>query len=319
MSAPGDSRKVVLAALGGNVLIAVAKLVAAGLSGSAAMLAESAHSLADTGNQGLLLLGMGLSRKEDPERFPFGRAMETYFWAFVVSLMLFSVGGAFAIYEGIHKLFGPPQEPGSSLFSIVVLVISLAIEATSFLVAAREFNRHRRGRSIREALLSGRDPTIPIVLLEDTGALIGLIVALSAVLVSGATGSGVADGIGSLVIGVLLCGIGLVLALKTHGLLIGEGVTREMRERTLEVVRATPGVLDVTQMLTMHLGPDTVVLALKVRFDRGATIEDVERITNSMEAKVREQIPEMKKIFVEADGDYDGSRDPAMHGEGVGG
>jgi cation diffusion facilitator family transporter len=319
MSAPGDSRKVVLAALGGNVLIAVAKLVAAGLSGSAAMLAESAHSLADTGNQGLLLLGMGLSRREDSERFPFGRAMETYFWAFVVSLMLFSVGGAFAIYEGIHKLLGPPREPGSPLFSIVVLVVSLAIETASFLVAAREFNRLRRGRPIREALLKGRDPTIPIVLLEDTGAVIGLIVALSAILVSGATGSGVADGIGSLVIGILLCGIGLVLALKTHGLLIGEGATREMRERALQVVRATPGILDVTQMLTMHLGPDTVVLALKVRFDRRSTIEDVERITNLMEAKVREQIPEMKKIFVEADGDYDGSRDPSMQREGVGG
>lgn len=319
MSAPGDSRKVVLAALGGNVLIAVAKLVAAALSGSAAMLAEGVHSLADTGNQGLLLLGMGLSRKEDRERFPFGRAMETYFWAFIVSLMLFSLGGAFAIYEGIHKLTGPPHEPVSVLVSVVVLVVSLAIEGYSFSVAAREFNRTRRGRSIRQALLQGRDPTIPIVLLEDAGAVVGLLVALVAVLVSGATGSGVADGMGSLVIGVLLCGIAIVLGRATHGLLIGEGATPEMRERALAAVRDTPGVLDVTQMLTMHLGPDTVVLALKVRFARGSAVEEVERITNLLEERVRAEIPEMKKIFVEADGDYDNALDPAMHGEGASG
>jgi cation diffusion facilitator family transporter len=315
MSAPGNSRKVVLAALGGNVLIAVAKLAAAVLSGSAAMLAEGVHSLADTGNHGLLLLGMGLSRKEDRERFPFGRAMETYFWAFIVSLLLFSLGGAFAIYEGVHKLTGPPHEPGSAFVSIAVLVVSLGIEGASFSVAFSEFNRTRRGRSIRKALLAGRDPTIPIVLLEDAGAVIGLFVALASVLVSRATGSGVADGVGSVVIGVLLCAIATVLARETHGLLIGEGVTPEMRDRALGLVRGTPGVVDVTQMLTMHLGPDTVVLALKVRFDRGSVLEDVERITNLLEERVRAEIPEMKKIFVEADGEYDSTLDSAMHGE----
>jgi cation diffusion facilitator family transporter len=317
MSAPGDSRKVVLAALGGNVLIAIAKIVAAILSGSAAMLAEGVHSFADTGNQGLLLLGMGLSRKEDRERFPFGRAMETYFWAFIVSLMLFSVGGTFAIYEGIHKLTAPPKEPGPILVSVAVLLVSLAIEGASFSVAVREFNRARRGRPFRQALFAGRDPTIPIVLLEDAGAMVGLLVALVSVLVSRATGSGVADGVGSIVIGVLLCGIAIVLARETHGLLIGEGATPEMRERTLVVIRGTPGVIDVTQMLTMHLGPDTVVLALKVRFARGSAIEDVERTTNLLEARVRAEVPEMKKIFVEPDGDYDTARDPAMQGEGA--
>jgi cation diffusion facilitator family transporter len=319
MSAPGDSRKVVLAALGGNVLIAVAKLIAAVLSGSAAMLAESVHSLADTGNQGLLLLGMGLSRKEDRERFPFGRAMETYFWAFIVSLMLFSMGGAFAIYEGVHKLTGPPHEPGSILVSVAVLLVSLGIEGASFSVAVREFNRTRRGRGVRQALLAGRDPTIPIVLLEDAGAVVGLFVALVSIVVSRASGSGIADGVGSVVIGVLLCGIAVVLARETHGLLIGEGATPEMRDRTLSVIRETPGVLDVTQMLTMHLGPDTVVLALKVRFARGSAIEEVERVTNLLEERVRAEIPEMKKIFVEPDGDYDSARDPAMHGEGASG
>jgi cation diffusion facilitator family transporter len=273
MSAPksGDSRKVVLAALAGNVLIALAKLVAALLSGSAAMLAEAVHSLADTGNQALLLLGMRLSAKENREKFPLGRAMESYFWAFVVALLLFSLGGVFAIVEGLHRLHDAPAKPESAIVSVAVLLISLAIEGTSFFVAAREFNRSRNGKSIRSALFEGRDPTISIVLLEDTGAVIGLTVALVAVGLSAVTKSSVFDALGSLVIGVLLCGIGLVLALETHGLLIGESATPEMREQALAAIQRTPGVNAVTQMLTMHLGPDTVVLALKVRFDDGVT------------------------------------------------
>ena len=314
MSAPhsGDSRKVVLAALGGNVLIALAKIVAATLSGSAAMLAEGVHSVADTANQALLLVGMGLSARENRERYPFGRAMETYFWAFVVALMLFTLGGAFAIYEGVHRLLAPPREPESLVVSVVVLFISLAIEGTSFSVAAREFNRARQGRSIRSALFEGRDPTIAIVLLEDSAAVVGLAIALVAVAVSAFTGSNVADAVGSLAIGVLLCGVGVVLALETHGLLIGESATPEMRERAFTLVRETPGVDDVTQMLTMHLGPETVILALKVRFQRHTRVEDVERITDDLEARVRAEIPQMKKIFVEADGHYDESRDPSV-------
>src|SRR5438477_12039803 len=156
----GDTRKVVIAALGSNALIALAKFVAAGLSGSAAMLAEATHSLADTANQALLLVGMRLSSRSDPARYPFGRASERYFWAFVVSLMLFLLGGLFAIYEGVHKLLEPHQPPGSFGVSTAVLVVSLALEGGSFWVASREFARGRRGRSLRAALFDGRDPTI---------------------------------------------------------------------------------------------------------------------------------------------------------------
>jgi cation diffusion facilitator family transporter len=229
----------------------------------------------------------------------------------VVALLLFSLGGVFAILEGIHRLQGAPTKPESPFLSVAVLIISLAIEGTSFFVAAREFNRSRKGRSIRKALFEGRDPTISVVLLEDTGAVIGLSVALVAVGLSAVTKSSLFDALGSLVIGVLLCGIGLVLALETHGLLIGESATPEMREQALLAIQQTPGVERVTQMLTMHLGPDTVVLALKVRFDDGATLADVERITNDIEERVRADVPEMKKIFVEADGHYDASKDPA--------
>jgi cation diffusion facilitator family transporter len=276
------------------------------------MVAEGLHSVADTANQALLLVGMGLSVKENRERYPFGRAMETYFWAFIVALLLFTLGGAFAIYEGVHRLLEPPAEHGSVVVSVVVLVISLAIEGTSFSVAAREFAHSRRGRSVRATLFESRDPTIAIVLLEDSAAVVGLTVALAAVGISAATGNVIWDAIGSLVIGALLCGVGVVLAYETHGLLIGESATPEARARALDIVRSTPGVDAVTQMLTMHLGPDTVVLALKVRFRRDATIEDVERTTDAIEERVRVEMPEMKKIFVEADGHYDESLDPSV-------
>jgi cation diffusion facilitator family transporter len=309
----GDSRKVVIAALSGNALIAIAKLVAAGFSGSAAMLAEAVHSLADTANQALLLVGMRLASRRDPVRFPLGRATEVYFWAFVVSLMLFLLGGVFAIYEGVHRLTAHEAgEPVSVVLSLIVLGVSLALEGGSFWVASREFNRTRAGRPIRQALFDGRDPTIPLVLLEDSGAVVGLFIAFISIGISWVTGSNVADGIGSLVIGCLLCGIGLSLAFETHGLIIGEGVTPAMREQALQVARGTPGVEDVTQFLTMHLGPDTILLALKVRFARESKLEDVERVTDDLEARIRADIPAMKKIFVEADSNYDPALDPAL-------
>jgi cation diffusion facilitator family transporter len=313
----GDPRKVVVAALTSNALIAVAKFVAAAFSGSAAMLAEAVHSLADTANQALLLVGMKLSSRVNPERFPFGRAAERYFWAFVVSLMLFLLGGLFAIYEGVHKLMAPHETPGKLGVSAAVLAISFGLEGASFWVASKEFARGRGGRSLRAALFDGRDPTIPLVLLEDTGAVVGLLIALVAVLITWVTGSSLPDAIGSLAIGVLLCTVGLSLAFETHGLLIGEGVTHEVRDRALGIIRETPGVEAVTQFLSMHLGPDTIVVALKVRFRRGAVVDEVERTTNAIESRLRSALPEMKKIFVEADGAYDRALDPAMTGGAV--
>jgi cation diffusion facilitator family transporter len=310
----GDSGKVVKAALAGNLAIAASKFVAAYFSGSIAMLAEGVHSVADSANQALLLVGMGLSLRKDPERFPFGRAKERYFWAFVVALVLFFLGGVFAIYEGIRKLADPAAHaPGSQLVAIIVLAVSIGFEGASFTVAYREFNKSRAGQSVADALLRSKDPTIPIVLLEDTGAIIGLVVAFVAVGLSWMLQSPVADAAGSIVIGILLCCTGAVLVRETHGLLIGEAATPEMRARALEIIRATEGVDAVTQLLTLHLGPETIVLALKVRFRRDSTLADVERITNDIEDRVRSELPAMQRIFVEADGRYDAALDPEVH------
>jgi cation diffusion facilitator family transporter len=301
MSTGADTRKVVLAALAGNVAIAACKLAAALLSHSTATLAEAVHSLADTGNQALLLVGMRLALRPADERFPFGRAGERYFWPFVVALLLFSVGGAFAIFDGADHLVNPRVEPHERIWSYAVLGVSLGMEALSFRVAFREFRKLSAGRSMRRTLLEARDPTIPLVLAEDATAMAGLVLALLAVGMSQLTGHDFWDPIGSVVIGVLLCVVAVVLAWITHGLLIGEGATPEDKQRALDLARAVPGVASVTQLLTLHLGPDVVLLAMKVAFDPALSVERVEEVTNTIEAKVRAAMPQMRKIFIEAD------------------
>jgi cation diffusion facilitator family transporter len=296
-----DSRKVVLAALAGNVAIAACKFAAAALSHSTATLAEAVHSLADTGNQGLLLVGMALAARPANERFPFGRSSERYFWPFVVALLLFSVGGAFAIFEGIDRLRSPHGEAGSRVWSYAVLGISLAMEGMSFRVALGEFRKGSAGRPLREALFEARDPTIPLVLAEDTTAIAGLLLALLAVGASGLTGQYFWDPIGSIVIGALLCGVALVLARITHGLLIGESATSEDQKRALDLASRVEGVERVTQLLTMHLGPDVVLLAMKIAFRPSLSVADLEGVTNRIEADIRATMPHMRKIFIEAD------------------
>jgi cation diffusion facilitator family transporter len=312
MSGPNqpNARKVVLAAMLSNLGIAVAKLGVAVVSGSVSLLAEAAHSLVDTANQALLLVGMVLSRRVDPRRYPLGRAKESYFWAFVVALLLFFLGGIFGIYEGVHKLRGGSEQPGAPLLPLLVIAVSFAFEGTSFVLAWREFSKQRGPRSLDEAIFQGKDPTIPVVLLEDSAAMLGLSVAFAAVIASTLTHSNTPDAVGSIVIGTLLCLVGIALARDTRSLLIGEGVTAEVAHRTLELVLETEGVEAVTQMLSYHLGPDTVLLALKIRFAPHTPVEEVERITDQLEGRVRTELPIMKRIFVEADGDYDAKLDP---------
>jgi cation diffusion facilitator family transporter len=307
-----DARKVVIAALLGNLGIAVAKFVAAWLSGSTAILAEGVHSMADTGNQALLLVGMGLAKQHRPELYPLGRDKESYFWAFIVALLLFFVGGVFAVYEGVHKLFGAEEAHGSPLIPLGVLAVSLLMEGGSFLVAFKEFNKGRGNAPFLKALFSSKDPTIPVVLLEDTAAVSGLVIAFLAIGISALTHNPMADALGSIVIGLLLCAVGLVLARYTRSLLLGEGVAPQVRERILGLVESTPGVLKLTQFLSMHLGPEAVILALKVRFEPKMALEEVERVIDDIEARVRAAEPAMSKIFVEPDSDYDAAQDLSL-------
>jgi cation diffusion facilitator family transporter len=249
-----------------------------------------------------------LSSKRD-ERYPFGRAMERYFWPFIVALLLFSVGGAFAVYEGIHKVVHPDTPDLSDfwsfrkgpLLSLVVLGVSVLMEGYSCSVALREFRRDAGKKPMASALFEAKDPTIPLVLLEDISALTGLTIALVAVGLSALTGNGIFDAIGSIVIGFLLMIVAVLIARDTHDLLIGESATREAEEEAQKLAESTPGVTRVTQLLTMHLGPDFVVLAMKVAFDAALSVAAVEEVINEIERRIRGKQPEMKKIFIEPD------------------
>jgi cation diffusion facilitator family transporter len=311
-----STKRVVIAALAGNLAIAACKFTAAGISGSTATLAEAVHSVADSGNQLLLLVGIHLAMKPATERFAFGRAAELYFWPFVVALMLFSVGGAFGIYEGVSHLLSPhhddvqmlsftlsgrPISFPSNWVNYAVLGTSAFFEALSFRVAFKEFKVLAKGRSYKDAVLDARDPTIPLVLVEDMTALVGLSIAFIAVLLRGLTGHVFWDALGSLVIGILLGVVAWTLARVTHGLLIGASATKEEQARTLEVTEKTEGVEKVTQLLTLHLGPDVIVLAMKIAFKPELTASAIEDITIEIERRIRKAVPRMRKIFIEVD------------------
>ena len=299
--AKGNAKKVVIAALLGNLAIAACKFLAAFMTGSTATLAEAVHSLADTSNQGLLLIGMVLASRAANEVHPFGRAAEQYFWPFVVALMLFSVGGAFGIYEGVSQLLHPHEASGSAFWSLGVLGASLLFEGFSFTVAYKEFRKVRGSQGYIAAIAHARDPTIPLVLLEDTAAMFGLLVALAAVGLTAFTGNSTFDSLGSILIGAALCLTATVLAILTHRLLIGESATPEMRREVVRIASSAPGVKAVTQLLTMHLGPDDVMGALKIAFEPGLTLERVEELTNDLERRIRAEVPAMKKLFIEPD------------------
>jgi divalent metal cation (Fe/Co/Zn/Cd) transporter len=210
----------------------------------------------------------------------------------------------------VHKLTSHAAEPGSQIAPIIVLVISLVMEGMSFRVAIKEFNKSRGSKPLAAALFDSRDPTIPVVLLEDAGAVFGLSFALVAVVITMVTGDPRFDAIGSIAIGVLLCIIGVALARDTRSLLIGEGVTEETRLKVLELAARAPSVVSVSQLLSLHLGPDSVLLALKVRFQPQLGLKDLEAAINDLEQRIRAELPQMKKIFVEPDSFYDASLDP---------
>lgn len=317
MSAPeSDNVRVVIAALLGNLLIALSKFAAAFFSGSAATLAEAVHSVADTVNQVLLMVGLKRAARPPTYLHPFGHAVESYFWPFLVSIMIFLLGGAFAIYEGIHDLVQlatgthDAGAHGSPLWSYGVLGTSFAFESYSFSVAFGEFRKMQKGRSVWDTLMHAKDPTIPVVLMEDTAALVGLAIALVAVALTHITGWAGCDAIGSLLIGLLLGLVAYILSSRTHSLLIGEAAAPDDRERIEAIAKETPGIVGVCQLLSMHLGPKHVLLALKVDFTRGQTLEEVEGAIDLLETRVRQEMPHMRYIFVEPDSDYIVEKDP---------
>ncbi|MFI2227206.1 cation diffusion facilitator family transporter [Streptomyces fradiae] len=299
MSASGGT-KAIVAALAANLAIAVSKFVAFLFSGSSSMLAESVHSLADSGNQGLLLLGGKKAQREATPQHPFGYGRERYIYAFLVSIVLFSVGGMFALYEGYLKI-KDPHEIEAWYWPVGVLVFAIIAETFSFRTAIKESNEVRGKRSWKDFVRTAKAPELPVVLLEDLGALVGLILALAGVSLALVTGNGVWDGIGTLCIGVLLILIAIVLAAETKSLLLGESAgLEEVRKIETALVDGTT-VTSVIHMRTLHLGPEELLVAAKIAVQHDDTAAQIASAIDAAEQRIRSAVPIARVIYLEPD------------------
>lgn len=302
MSTGGDSNRTIIAALLANLGIAVAKFFGFLITRSSSMLAESIHSVADSGNQLLLILGGRRSRRTATELHQFGFGRERYFWSFVVSIVLFTLGGAFALYEGIEKILHP-HEIESPAWAIGILGVSIVLEALSFRTARAEALPLKGRGSWLRYLRRAKSPEIPVVLLEDTGALLGLVFALVAIVIAVITGNGVWDGIGTTAIGTLLVVIAVFLSIEMKSLLIGEAASDDDQSAIANAISTTPGVNALLNLQTEHHGPESILVTAKVEFDLDLTIRDLARVIDDAEARVRAAVPQVGTIYLEPDVD----------------
>lgn len=300
MAGGGHGTKAVIAALLANAGIAVAKLVGFLITGSASMLAESIHSAADSGNQGLLLLGGKRARRAADATHPFGYGRERYFWAFVVALVLFSLGGAFAIYEGISKIRHPHHVDAPEV-AIGILVLAIVLEAFSFRTAVVEANHVRGDAGWWQFIRRSKNPELPVVLLEDLGALVGLVLALAAVSTTLATGDEIWDGIGTLSIGVLLTVIAIVLAIEMKSLLLGETADATVEESIRVAIESEPAVERLIHLRTQHIGPEELLVGAKVAFVGDLTVPELTGAVNRVETSLRAAVPTARIVYIEPD------------------
>ena len=295
-----SSKKVIYAALIGNALIAVTKFAASVLTGSSAMLAEGIHSLVDTGNQGLLLYGLHKAKKPPDEKFPFGHGKEVYFWSFVVAILIFALGSGISLYEGVlHILHPEPVE--NPMINYVVLGLALIFEGGAWFFAFKEFSQTKGKWSYMQAVQRGKDPTIFMVLFEDSAAVLGLVVAFLGIWLGQVTGIVYLDGIATFIIGLILGGTAVWLAYETKGLLIGESANREVIHSIREMANQLSGVTHVNEVLTMHMGPEFILVNISVDFQDGLTSEVVEDCVAKLDAEIKAKHPLVKRVFVEAE------------------
>jgi cation diffusion facilitator family transporter len=297
----GGGTKAIIAALAANLGIAATKLIAWLLTGSSSMLAESIHSVADSGNQALLLVGGKRAERTATPEHPFGYGRERYIYAFIVSIVLFSVGGLFALYEAWHKIQHPEPITAWRWVPVTVLVVAIALESYSFRTAIVESNHSRGSISWVNFVRRAKAPELPVVLLEDAGALVGLVFALFGVVLTLLTGNGVWDGIGTAAIGLLLVTIAAILALETKSLLLGEGANPEEIDKIEDAIMAGAGVERIIHMKTLHLGPEELLVAAKIAVQPSELASDVARHINETEARIREAVPMARVIYLEPD------------------
>ncbi len=300
MAGGSDSGGAILAAFLANVGIAIAKFVGFLITGSSSMLAESVHSVADSGNQGLLALGGRRSKRKATPLHPFGYGRARYFWAFIVAVVLFSVGGLFSLYEGWHKI-SDPHDVDSPVVAFAILGAAAVFEAFALRTAVRHARPDLRGRGWVEYVRTSRSPELPVLLLEDSAALLGLVFAMSGIALALVTGNGVWDGVGTAAIGALLGRVAVVLGREMSSLLLGESATPDELARLEAALTGSGDVRRLIHMETQHLGPDELLVGAKVELDHALTMPDVSRAIDEAEAAVRAVVPSATVIYLEPD------------------
>ena len=296
-----SSRKLVIyAALLGNALIAIMKFIAAFITGSSAMFSEGIHSVVDTGNQMLLLYGLKQAKKPADDRFPFGHGKEIYFWSFVVAIMIFAVGAGVSIYEGIHRLLNPtPLE--NIMVIYIVLSLAMIFEGAAWFFALKEFKQAKGKWGYIEAVQRSKDPSIFVVLFEDTAAMLGLLVALLATILTQVTGNLYFDGIASIIIGFILAVTAMWLAFETKGLLIGESANMHVVKGIKKITRTYDKIEHVNEVLTVHMGPEFILVNISVEFRDEATATEIEDTVSQLDAEIKNAYENVKRIFIEGE------------------
>jgi cation diffusion facilitator family transporter len=305
VSAEGGT-KAIIAALGANLGIAAAKFAAFAFTGSASMMAEGVHSVADSGNQGLLLLGSKRAKRARDREHPFGYGAERYFYAFIVAVVLFTVGALFSLYEGWHKVTDP-RDVEDPVWAFGVLIFAILLEGFSFRTAIKEANQTRgRQQSWVSYIRRAKAPELPVVILEDFAALLGMVIALVCVTLAVVTGNGVWDGVGSMAIGVLLAFVAIVLATETKSMLIGEAAASDVEKQIVVELESVEEVDRVIHLRTLHVGPEELLVAAKIAVTHDDTAGEVAKAIDAAEKRVRAAVPIASHIYLEPDLDRSG-------------
>ena len=294
------SKKVIYAALVGNLLISITKFIASSLTGSSAMLSEGIHSLVDTGNQGLLLYGLKQAKKPASEEFPFGHGKEIYFWSFVVAILIFALGAGISLYEGVLHILHPADLSDPTI-NYIVLALAIIFEGAAFTFALKEFKAAKGQLSYIDAIKQGKDPSMFVVLFEDGAAMLGLFVALLGIYLAQATGNPVFDGVASVVIGLILAATSVWMAIETKGLLIGESADPAIVKAIHEMVDQIDPIERTNEVLTMHMGPEYILVNVSADFAPAANSDEVENSIALLDKQIKKRFPDVKRIFVEAE------------------
>jgi len=310
----GSSKKAIYAALVGNSLIAITKFAAAVYTGSAAMMSEGIHSLVDTGNQVLLLYGIKRAGQPASAEFPFGHGKEIYFWCFVVAMLIFALGGAVSIYKGWQHI-AQPAEIANLTINYIVLGFAMVFEAGALWVAFREFNASRGSQSIVQAITRGKDPTLFVVVFEDSAAMLGLIIALLGIFMYQVTGNPVFDGLASIGIGIVLVLTAIILAIESKNLLIGESAEPEIVSDMRKILDGDERIMGINEVATLHMGPDFIIATVSADFVDSVSSDELESAVTELTGRIKAIDSRIKRVFIEAERKEDHRAGTQLAGE----